>query len=100
MNINGIGQNGYFRAKPLVGTGTTRENHAELTSPKIDTFVISRESATYGAYTALVHNIAAQVVAHDSPARLEQLRQAVSTGDYQVSAQAVADAILGHAFIE
>lgn len=100
MKINPIGSNGYFVTKPAGSPGAHRENPAEQAPAKMDTIVISRGGAAQNAYTPLVRKLAGEVISHDSPARVEELRRAIDAGTYRVSSQAVADAILSHGGIQ
>lgn len=99
MKINRIGPGGLFPARPAAEAAGAREGHMQPAAPRTDTITISQLGASHSAVAPLVRQIAAEVEACGSAGRLEQLRQAVEAGTYQVPAQSVADAILAHAGI-
>ena len=100
MKINFFGSN-YYHKKINKTPNTPPESHLQQTevSAKMDTITISN-SASHSSFSGLVRQIAQETISHDTPERIEILRQAVSEGSYSVSAEKVADAILDRIDIE
>lgn len=99
MKINFFGS-GYYHKKTNKIPNTPPEGHLLQTEAfdKMDTITIS--NSYHSSFGGLVRQIAQETISHDTPARIEILRQAVKEGSYSVSSEKVADAILDRVDIE
>lgn len=95
MKIDATGAYRAYAQNALSQAQQEREKNAPQRGqePKQDRVSISA-AATRSEQDRMVYTIAAEVEAKASPARLQELRQAVSAGQYQVPTEKLADALL------
>ena len=96
MKINSPGLDHYktYVKSVKAGEGTGAKGKLKAAAENTDKVTISQDAVARAETGRLVSTIAAEVEGAASSERIEELRQAVQSGSYTVSAADVADAIL------
>lgn len=94
MKIEGIFPRKIYAAKAAAAPKASGVGSAPAVGRGADSISISAAGAKSMEMTKAVQDIAREAVQETSPQKIARLKEAVQTGEYSVSAQAVADAIL------
>lgn len=70
------------------------EGKQEASQLKADTIVISRDAKDRSLVSGLARQITAQLEENNSPQRLQELKQQIQSGNYHVSSDELAEAML------
>lgn len=96
MKINPTMVNAYFMTRPAGRTVPVNQagSFMEAFSAKMDTIEISQKGNEQSMVSGISKAIAGDLRDLDSPERIEQLRNAVSSGSYSVSIEELAAAMM------